>query len=41
MKAWQVQINSKYLKQDGVENLKELLSKFFLGEKNSPNEKLI
>lgn len=41
MKAWQVQINSKYLKQDGVEKLKELLPKFFLGEKISPNEKLI
>lgn len=41
MKAWQVQINSKYLNQDGIKKLKELLPKFFIGEKISPDEKLI
>lgn len=41
MKAWQVQINSKYLKQDGIEKLKELLPKFFLGGNIFPDEKLI
>lgn len=41
MKAWQIQINSKYLNQDGIDKLKELLPKFFLGEKISPDEKFI
>ncbi len=41
MKAWQVQINSRYLRQEGIDKLKDLLPKFFSGEKISPDEKLI
>ena len=41
MKAWQVQINSRYLRQEGIDKLKDLLPKFFSGEKISPDEKLV
>lgn len=41
MKAWQVQINSKYLKQEGVDKLKELLPTFFLGESIFPDGNLV
>ena len=41
MKAWQVQINSKFLQDDGIEMIKELLPKFFENEKIILDNKLI
>jgi len=41
MKAWQVQINSKFLKQEGIDKVKELLPKFFVGEVILPDYKLV
>ena len=41
MKAWQIQVNSKFLEKDGIEKIKELLPKFFNGEKISTDNDLI
>lgn len=40
-KAWQIQINSKYLMQDGIDKLKGLLPKIFDGEKIQADSNLL
>ena len=41
MKAWQIQINSKFLEEGGIKKIKELLPKFFNGEEILINSDLI